>query len=138
MIPNSKKYYYETMIQDKHIDSFDHVNNAAYLQLFEAARWDIITNNGYGIDKIKETGLGPTILKIEISFLKELHLHDAIVIETEMQAYQKKIGKIHQRILRNNAVACEAVYTMGLFDLNKRKLVSPTQQWLDAIFPGNK
>lgn len=135
MTDNSRKYVYKTTIESKHIDSFNHVNNAAYLQLFEAARWDIITRNGYGPEKIKETGIGPTILKIEISFLKELHLHDEIIIESDILPYQKKIGKIKQRMIRNNEVACEAVYTMGLFDLKVRKLVAPTQEWLDALFP---
>jgi len=32
------------------------MNNATYLTLFEEARLDLITKNGYGMDKIAATG----------------------------------------------------------------------------------
>ena len=126
-------YTTDITVMNEHLDSFGHVNNAVYLQLFEQARWDIINKNGYGIDKIQDTGLGPTILKIEITFTKELRLHDHIIIETRMLPYRKKIGGVHQQMLRNGEVVCEATYTMGLFCLKKRKLVLPTPEWLRAL-----
>ena len=112
---------------------FDHVNNAVYLNLFESARWELITKGGYGVEKIKETQLGPTILEIKLSFLKELHLNDKITIETRLLFYKNKIGKLAQKMLRDNETCCEAEFTIGLFDLRTRKLVLPTPEWLTAI-----
>ncbi|OGT51872.1 MAG: thioesterase [Gammaproteobacteria bacterium RIFCSPHIGHO2_12_FULL_42_13] len=128
-----KVFTYEVTIQKTHLDMFNHVNNAVYLNLFEEARWDLITKGGYGIERIKATGLGPTILEIKLSFLKELHLHDRITIETKMLFYKNKIGKLAQRMLRNGEECCLAEFTIGLFDLQKRKLVLPTPAWLKAI-----
>lgn len=130
---NRKIFTYSLTVKETYLDSFSHVNNAAYLMLFEEARWDFINNNGYGIKKIKETGLGPTILHIDISFSKELKARDEIIIESETISYKKKIGKLVQRILRSGEVCCTAEFTIGLFDVNQRKLVLPTDEWLKAI-----
>ena len=112
---------------------FGHVNNAAYLKLFEEARWDLISNNGYGVQKINETQLAPTILEVSVSFLKELRLADVITIETTLLFYKNKIGKLSQKMIRDQIVCCEAQFVIGLFDLTTRKLVLPTSDWLDSI-----
>ncbi len=53
------KATYEVLILESYLDSFGHVNNAAYLTLFEEARWDFITKNGYGLNKVLETPARP-------------------------------------------------------------------------------
>ena len=41
---------YPMTILEHHLDTFGHVNNAMYLQLFETARWQWITDGGDGFD----------------------------------------------------------------------------------------
>ena len=48
-------FVYETLIRESHLDTFGHVNNATYLQLYEEARWELITRNGYGLAKVRES-----------------------------------------------------------------------------------
>ena len=67
-------YEYNFMVLEAHLDTFGHVNNATYLQLYEEARWDFITNNGYGLDRVKETGIGPIIVEVNLTFKKELEI----------------------------------------------------------------
>jgi len=129
----SKTFSYPILIKESYLDTFGHVNNATYLTLFEEARWDLITQNGFGISYIQKTGLGPTILEINLRFLKELRLREEINIETKMIAYEKKIGKLEQKMLRNGEICCKAEFTIALFDINTRKLVTPTVEWLRAI-----
>lgn len=122
------------VISEAHLDSFGHLNNARYLELFEQARWDLITERGFGIEEIKRTRTGPTILEITLRFMRELAPRDAIVIRTEMLSYERKIGKLRQQMVKaDGSVACEAVFTIGLFDVERRKLVEPTPAWLKAI-----
>jgi len=101
--------------------------------LFEEARWEIITNNGYGLEKIRETGLGPTILEINLKFSKEVRLRQDVTIETEFESYKNKIGKVIQRMVVNDDVCCKAELTFALFDTKQRRLVKPTVEWLAAI-----
>ncbi|HSY61224.1 MAG TPA: acyl-CoA thioesterase [Cytophaga sp.] len=132
-IENAALFKYPLMLREQHLDTFGHVNNATYLTLFEEARWELITQNGYGLSYIRETGLGPTILEINIKFMKELRLRQEIVIESRMVSYEGKIGKLTQTMIRNGEPCCVAEFTVGLFSVKERKLVLPTPEWLKAI-----
>jgi thioesterase III len=130
---NNKIFTYPLIIKESYLDTFGHVNNAMYLTLLEEARWDLITKNGYGMKKIQASGLGPTILELKLLFLKELYLRDEVMIETQLISYEKKIGKLSQKIIRDGEVCCTAEFVIGLFDLKNRKLILPTKEWLEAI-----
>lgn len=129
----SEMFHYPITIKEVYLDTFGHVNNATYLVLFEEARWDLITQNGYGLNKIRESGIGPTILEIKMNFLKELRLREEIMIETQVVSYENKVGTILQKMFRNDELCCTAEFITALFDLNKRKIIAPTDEWLKAI-----
>lgn len=130
---HSKIHTYPLRILEGHLDTFGHVNNAVYLAICEEARWDLITKNGYGLEKIMATGIGPTILEIKINFLKELKLRDEIIIESRLVSYKKKIGIIEHRIMRGTDICCTAELVLALFDLKQRKIIAPTPEWLIGI-----
>jgi thioesterase III len=126
-------FEYPLIVKEAHLDTFGHVNNATYLQIYEEARWEFITSNGYGLAQIKSSGLGPVILEINIKFLKELRLREHIVIHSQTLGYKGKIGKIKQWITDSKGNICSEVeMTLGLFDTHKRQLVEPTPEWLAA------
>jgi acyl-CoA thioester hydrolase len=126
-------FTYPLLIKEMHLDTFGHVNNATYLAILEESRWDLITQNGYGLRKIQETGIGPIILEINLKFLKELRLREKIIIQTQMLSYEGKIGTLSQKIIRAEKVCCEATIIIGLFNLKERKLIIPTLEWLKAV-----
>jgi thioesterase-3 len=128
-----KPYFYELTIQDKYIDPFGHVNNAAYLQILECARWDLLQKNNFSLQTIQEGGIGPIILEINIKFKQELKSNDTVLIETEIHPFEGKICKIHQRILRDHLLCCEAEFTMAFFDLTLRKIIAPTTELMKLI-----
>ncbi len=129
----SPVFTYPILIKEVYLDTFGHVNNATYLTLLEEARWDLITQNGYGYQKIRETGIGPTILEIKINFFKELRARDEIIIETQLVSYDNKVGKLAQSMKRGDELCCTAEFVFGLFDLKQRKIISPTPEWLKAV-----
>ncbi len=134
MSGNFEKSTYPLLIIERHLDTFGHVNNATYLEILEEARWAYIHAKGYGIDKIRESCQGPTILEWNIKFLKEICLRENITIETQTLSYDRKIGRMQQTILNQKGeVCCEAVMVFGLFDTTERKLILPTPEWLHAI-----
>ncbi len=131
---SAKTFSYPLTIRESHLDTFGHVNNATYLAVFEEARWEIVTSGGYGMKQIKETGHGPVILEVQLKFLKELRLRQEVSIKTQMLSLDGKISKLKQWIedTAGNTYA-EATFTFGLFDLNARKLITPTRPWLAAL-----
>ncbi len=125
---------YEVLIRESHLDSFDHVNNAAYLTLFEEARWDFITRNGYGLKKVQELQQGPVVLELSIKFKKEITLREKIKITLELVDYKGKISHFRQEMIKEDGtVATELELTFGLFDLKARRLIDPTPEWKKAV-----
>lgn len=127
---------YELLIQESHLDTFGHVNNAKYLQIFEEARWDLITGRGYGIERIHASRLGPVILEAHVKFRRELTNRTPVVVRSELESYEGLIGHLRQRVFKRGEteqMACDAVFRIALWDIDARKLVQPTPEWAHAV-----
>ena len=125
---------YRMLILESHLDTFGHVNNAAYMAILEEARWDLITGNGYGLEEIHRRGIGPVVLDVNLRFVRELRNRQEITIRTWTESYSGKIGKLGQQILDEaGEVCCDALFTIGLFDLTARRLIRPTPDWVKAM-----
>ena len=125
---------YELLIQEQHLDTFGHVNNAAYLQILEQARWELVTRNGYGLDEVHRRKIGPVVLEIRLRFRRELRNRQRVTIRSWVESYSGKAGMLRQQILDDAGnLCCEAEFTVGLFDLTTRKLIPPTPEWLAAL-----
>jgi len=122
------------LISESHLDSFGHLNHARYFELLEQARWDLITERGFGMDVIRRTKTGPIILEVTMKYMRELGPREPVVIRSEMVSYEGKVGTFRQQIVKaGGTVACEATFMFGLFDLERRKLIDPTPEWRYAI-----
>jgi acyl-CoA thioester hydrolase len=125
---------YRVLITGRHLDTFGHLNNAAYLELFEAARWDWITQNGFGLREIRERGIGPVLLEVRLRFRREITNPEHVFIRSRTIDYRGKIGRVQQVMVRaDGQTACTAEFVMALFDLKCRRLISPTPEWLRAV-----
>jgi len=128
---SSLVFEYPLLILERHLDTFGHVNNATYLEIFEEARWDAITRGGHGLDVIKATGQGPVVLECTVRFRRELTSRVNVTVGSRVTAYAGKVGRMHQEIrLADGNVACDAEFTFGFFDLQRRKLIDPSPAWL--------
>ena len=131
---SAEVFKYPLLIRESHLDTFGHMNNARYLEIFEEARWEIVTSKGFGLKDVQKTGLGPIILEVNLKFKREIALREQIIIESQTQSYRGKIAHMKQWIKKNDGkVATEMDLTFGLFDTRQRKLVPPTPEWLHAI-----
>jgi thioesterase-3 len=125
---------YRLLILEKHLDTFGHVNNASYLEILEEARWDLITRNGYGLAEVHRLGIGPVVLEAHLRFVRELQNRQEISIRSWLESYAGRIGQFAQQILAGDGTrCCDATFTIGLFDLQARRLVRPTPEWAKAL-----
>lgn len=132
-----EKASYEVIIRESHLDTFGHMNNAAYLVLFEEARWEYITKNGYGLKKVQELQQGPVVLELTMKFRKEIGLREKITITMRLLETKGKISRFRQEMLKEDgSVATELELVFGLFDLRTRRLVDPTPEWKKAMGVG--
>lgn len=127
-------YEYPLKVREGHLDTFGHMNNAIYLQILEEARWEILNQNGYGLDYIRKSGMGPTIVEVNLRFKREIRVLQNIIIRSQLKSYEGKIAIFEQLILNDaGETCCEAVFKFGLFDTKTRRLVGPTPEWARAI-----
>jgi YbgC/YbaW family acyl-CoA thioester hydrolase len=128
-------FEYEVLIREFHLDSFGHVNNAAYVMLYEEARWDFISKNGYGLDVIQKHQMGPVILDLSVRFKRELKNREKIKITSRtVEVISPKIMMLEQMMINSDGkVASEAKFTIGFFDMKARKLIDATPEWMKAV-----
>lgn len=129
-----KLHEFAATVETRHLDMFGHVNNAAYLELFEKARWDLITRGGFGPDKVRESKTGPTLLEVTVRFKREIRGTGPVRIATRTVSYKGKIGRLEQVMYAaDGSESCAAEFVIALFDLRARKLIRPTPEWRRAV-----
>ena len=127
-------FEYAVLIREHHLDTFGHVNNAKYLEIFEDARWELISRDGFSLEEIHKKQIGPIVLGVDVQFKKEIKVREEINVTTQCISYEGKVGKLVQKMIKKNGdEACVAIFTFGLFDFKVRKLISPTSDWFKAI-----
>jgi acyl-CoA thioester hydrolase len=126
---------YPLVILERHLDVFGHVNNATYLEIFEEARWDLITRGGFGLKEVHERRIGPVVLAVEMRFNREAVNRERMIVRTRCLEYRGKVGRLEQVLVRaaDGLPSCTASFTFGLFDLRTRRLLRPTPEWLKAV-----
>jgi len=122
------------VIREAQLDTFGHVNNARYLEIFEQARWDLITENGFGLDYVRASGTGPVILEVTLRFLLELKNRQQLVIRSSLDSYEGKVGRMTQLLVDDaGQVCCEGKFVFALWDTRSRKIIAPTPEWRRAV-----
>lgn len=124
------QFEYNFKVLEGHLDTFGHMNHATYLQIFEQARWEFITNHGWGVDRIQSEAIGPTILEVKIQYKRELKLRENIMIKSQVMPYKGKLTTIVQDMVNDKGDVCAHIELLiGVFDLNKRRLINPPDDW---------
>ncbi len=131
----SHLYQHEVIIREHHLDTFGHVNNAVYLMLYEEARWEYITQAGYGLEKVHAEKIGPVAIDALVKYKKELVLREKITIETTFVGMQNSLCfKLHQEMKKaDGRLASTLDITLAMMDFSKRKLIVPPTDWLQAM-----
>lgn len=130
----AKEYSYQVKILEAHLDTFGHVNNAVYLQLYEEARWDFIQASDHGLERILTDQIGPVVLEVNVKFRKELTNRELITIVSKSTSLHGKIMTLEQKMIKENGqIASTAVFTVGIMDLKERRLIDPPKRWLEAV-----
>lgn len=130
-----KEFEYKLDILEKHLDTFGHVNNATYLELYEEARWDIIAQRGFSLEEIQRNKQGPVVLDLSLKFQAELRNRETITIVSKVLGMKNKYAmEMEQQMIKSDGkVASTMNISFGLFDLRERKLITPTPEWNSAI-----
>jgi thioesterase-3 len=108
-------------IRGYHLDAYQHVNNARYLEFLEEARWqyfDNISNAAY-----KEMKISFFIVNININYRLPATLGDVINISTEVDNIGNTSMSFAQKIYLEGSdkIICDAIITFVILDQKTEK-----------------
>lgn len=127
-------FRYPTKIRAEHVDHYGHMNNAAYMQIFEEARWALLETLGFTKATVEERHYGPILVEAHLYYKRELELGAQVWVETDLFDGHRRLFRIHQWLKDSNGeLSAEADLKLGLFDMRSRKLMSPPPDWLKAM-----
>jgi acyl-CoA thioester hydrolase len=107
------------------LDAQGHLNQAVYSQYAEHARWECLRAAGVSQDDLAARGLGPAMLKTTVRFLRELRAGDEVDVSCAFEWRDGKLIELVQEFrLPDTTRVAKLVGTMGLIDLETRKLVA--------------
>jgi len=92
-------FEYHLTAKGYELDSYNHVNNAVYLNYMEQARWEIMREQKL-LDRLQGQDKKLVVTEIQIKFKKEIKLFDKIVVLTKVKkeapylVFQHKINNV--------------------------------------------
>lgn len=75
------KHKHDFEVQGYELDSFNHVNNAVYLNYLESARWNFFKDYGY-LEFMMSERIYPVVIEAHIKYIRELKIFNKCTIET--------------------------------------------------------
>ncbi len=114
------------------LDPVGHANNASYATYFESARVKLLSRLKGAINEEKSSH-DTAIVQLNISFMKELNLHDEIEVGVKIGKISSRSFHIHSAIFKENICHATADAVAVLIDKEKRCAVSLPQETRDFL-----
>ena len=127
-------FRYERRIRETDLDFLGHVNHAKYLSMLEEARWEMISDRGYGLSALQEAMISPLSYKSTFNTKERFAIENASSLRHTRKCHLSKVGTLEQIVRKENGqIAARATITYGVMDLKQRMLIHPPSIWLKAI-----
>ncbi len=108
-----------------HLDVFEHVNNARYLEFLEQARWDWIEQH-LDFDWFKRNGLALVVANININYRKPALLNQHLSVDCHLERLGERSGVLQQRIVcvESGDLIADAAITFVCVDMKTQKVLA--------------
>jgi len=116
-------------------DSYNHVNNANYLNYLEFARWEFLKTIGFDYDKAIKSGYGTYVTRIEINYKKPAFTDDELVIRSWPVKKGAVSGTLAQEIWRGEDQIIEAKVTWAFVDSRGTPVRIPPEFDVPGLMP---
>lgn len=121
-------------VRGYHLDIYQHVNNARYLEFLEEARWEVFDNT-FRDGFLEAKGLAFTVININISYRSAAHVFDTLRIETFLKKTTSRSVQVLQNIYndKEDRLVATAEVVFVLVDRNKQKAVRLIPEFLEKL-----
>jgi len=124
-------------VRGYHMDVYQHVNNARYLEFLEEARWDGLEKSA-GFQWMTANNIAFIVVNININYRRPAVLGDVLRIDSSLQQLSGKSGILSQVVTLEpeGQVVADALLTFVCIDLKTQKAVpieGELRQHLEAM-----
>jgi thioesterase-3 len=121
-------------VRGYHLDMYQHVNNARYLEFLEEARWHFIESKIDLKDWMKK-GLGFVVANININYRKPASLDQVLEIQSRISNLNVRSATIEQKIYLEDTeiLVADAAVTFVIVDTKTGKSVSLEGELLETM-----
>ena len=126
----------ELKVRPYECDSYNHVNNAVYLNYLETARMDYLEKIGFDYDGIVKAGYYLYVTHVDISYKSAGLMHEELKIETWPKKLGAASGVMHQIIKKpDGSVSAEADVTWACVNKDAKLSKIPESFIVDGLKP---
>lgn len=130
------KHTTEIIVRSYECDSYNHVNNAVYLNYLEHARMDFLHAIEFDYKGIVEAGYSLYVTHIDIHYKNSAFLDDRLFVETKPTKLKHIMGEFHQTITKEDGTVCaEADVTWASVFKDGRPSKIPAQFMVNGLNP---
>jgi acyl-CoA thioester hydrolase len=130
------KHVAKLTVRSYELDSYNHVNNAVYLQYLEFARMEYLRAIGFDYPGLYVAGYFLFVTHIDIRYKVPARLFDELSIEVEPIKLGKVSGTFRQRIVNQKGDLCaEADVSWGCVDTTGRPTKIPDEFYVTGLEP---
>jgi thioesterase-3 len=115
-----------------HIDVYQHVNNARYLEFLETARWEWLDNKS-GFKWMSANHIAFIVVNININYRKPAKLGDVLRIDSSLQQINERSGVIEQVITLEGNIIADTTLTFVCIDLRTQKALPLEGELLEKL-----
>lgn len=112
-------------VRGYHLDLYQHVNNARYLEFLEEARWQYF-DDAQLMDVFMSSGMGLAVVNININYRRGALMNDELQVETCFESIGQRSAAIKQTIYLKGTdkVVADADITFVVVDPKQNKAVT--------------
>jgi len=109
------------------LDPYEHVNHSVYIQYFEAARAQWLTDIGFSLSRLKSEGIQIVVTEINTRYLASAGPSEVLAVESELVLARRVSMTFKQRILRGEETLVEQTLTAATVTTAGRPTRVPTE-----------
>lgn len=116
-----------------HTDKMGIVNNARYLEYFEAGRNDFLRKLGYPYTELEKENIGLPVIEANAKYISGAKYDDVILIRTVLNKIPTVSFKIEYEITCNSILIATGFTIHAFVDFLKMKPVRPPGKFIELI-----
>lgn len=124
-------------VRGYHLDIYQHVNHARFLEFLEEARWEFILQNGFD-ELSKELNIAFVIVNVNVNYWAPAFVHDLLRVSVAVGHLGNKSARFQQTITKivdgkEAETILDATITFCLMDQTTEKAIPITGRMREAM-----